>query len=266
VKNISIASFSSEKMNKPILILILLLVIPFRILIFLFFPSEPLWASTFQRVALYSLMCYFVCINRGQLRNFHLGKVSIWILLLSGVLLGIGSHSIISLLFWIPSLILLVFYIKGRFHFQPANQPIGWFAISAIAGILVHSVIYVITALFMPSSFSNSIPWPGLIPIVAVLISQIASVVVFEEVIFRGLLWGYLESKAWDTVVILFFQAVLFWVPHVIYYSSFPITFWVVAPIMGLLLGVIAWRSHSVTACIIMHAIYNTISLFYLKA
>lgn len=91
------------------------------------------------------------------------------------------------------------------------------------------------------------------------LIIQIAYVAIYEEAIFRGFLWGYLEKKKWDNKWILVFQGILFWLLHLYYLPNSPIVFWISVPLVGLILGLVAWRSRSITTTIIIHALYNTL-------
>jgi hypothetical protein len=83
-----------------------------------------------------------------------------------------------------------------------------------------------------------------------------------EEPLFRGFLWGYLRDLGWKEKWILIFQAFLFWTIHINYWNKFP--FIILLPFLGLLLGILAWRSRSIATSMAAHAGYNTLGFMEL--
>lgn len=77
---------------------------------------------------------------------------------------------------------------------------------------------------------------------------------VCEEVAFRGFVLSGFRSLARPAVAILL-SAAVFAGAHAIFQQS------VIALVTGLLLGLIAWRSQSLAACIVFHATHNMIAL-----
>lgn len=90
----------------------------------------------------------------------------------------------------------------------------------------------------------------------------VASGGILEEPIFRGFLWGFLKRSGWTDILILFFQAFLFMVSH-LNHIDHPITFWLVGPSLGVILGVLALRSKSILPPIVAHSLYNAYMLTY---
>ncbi len=91
---------------------------------------------------------------------------------------------------------------------------------------------------------------------------------VSEEPLFRGFLWGYLRKGGWSDGWICLFQAGLFMLGHIYYLNSLPISFWIIVPTGGLVLGWLAWRSRSIATSISAHATLNALgySIDYLIA
>jgi membrane protease YdiL (CAAX protease family) len=81
--------------------------------------------------------------------------------------------------------------------------------------------------------------------------------VLYEELLFRGLLWMYLEKLKLSDLKILFVQALLFWIVHLNQMSS--ASFWVLLPLLGLWLGFLVLRSKSLIPSISTHFVYNFI-------
>ncbi len=80
---------------------------------------------------------------------------------------------------------------------------------------------------------------------------------VVEEVVFRGLLWMSLRSLGWPDGPILGLQTILFWLVHAQYLFTDPVGFWVIVPLLSLALGIITWRTRSLTASTIAHICMN---------
>ena len=83
--------------------------------------------------------------------------------------------------------------------------------------------------------------------------------VVIEEVIFRGLLWMFLKFLSWTDPKIIILQAVLFWLSHTYYMFANPILFWIIIPIVSILLGIMVWRYKSITSSTIAHILFNSV-------
>jgi membrane protease YdiL (CAAX protease family) len=84
---------------------------------------------------------------------------------------------------------------------------------------------------------------------------------VFEEVIFRGALWVYLRSLGLSERTTFFVQAFLFWIAHPRFlFLGDWYSFWVAAPCIAILLGLLVWRSKSLTPSVLAHFLFNFIS------
>jgi membrane protease YdiL (CAAX protease family) len=93
------------------------------------------------------------------------------------------------------------------------------------------------------------------------LIIEEAPIVLFQEAIFRGILFMYLKDINLNDSKVLFVTTILFWVTHIHYWTEeTAIGFWIVIPAVGLLFGYVAMRSKSIAISSIVHALYNTFS------
>ena len=85
------------------------------------------------------------------------------------------------------------------------------------------------------------------------------SFVAVEEIVFRGMLWLFLKGLNWSELKIIIFQAILFWLSHAYSTTIDPTFFWIIAPIAGVFLGIIVWRSKSITPSTIAHVLINVL-------
>jgi membrane protease YdiL (CAAX protease family) len=210
---------------------------------------------------LYSLTILLLWLNRGNLEKINVDKYSLFLLFLGGFIWliyipgDLGALAIISL-----SFILWALYNKQfDFPYKVIKYPLEvWLLIFVSIGLVVAPVFYY--------RLENNLEFDIYFLLVAIAEAHLA-LVVFEEVLFRGVLWAFLESLGLSNKVIVFLQAFLFWVSHHKYMAlDNPYLFWFAVPLNALLLGVIVWRSKSLTPSIICHFLYNTATAFVLNA
>jgi membrane protease YdiL (CAAX protease family) len=85
--------------------------------------------------------------------------------------------------------------------------------------------------------------------------------VLYEEILFRGVLWMILRDRGYSETKILVVQAALFWLAHLNLISRS--SFWVILPLFSLWLGFLVLRSKSLTPSTWVHFIYNlSVNLF----
>ncbi len=99
-----------------------------------------------------------------------------------------------------------------------------------------------------------------LLPIWAILLALAAGPAVFEELFFRGMLFGALQRSfsAWKTIAI---SAVLFGVFHVVAGNVLAVERLLPSAFIGLFLGWLRYRSGSVWPSILAHLIHNGLLL-----
>jgi membrane protease YdiL (CAAX protease family) len=63
----------------------------------------------------------------------------------------------------------------------------------------------------------------------------------------------------WKECWIWLFQAALFMLGHIYYLGTYNYSFWIIAPLSGLILGLLAWRTRSIGTSMIAHGIVNAL-------
>jgi len=86
---------------------------------------------------------------------------------------------------------------------------------------------------------------------------QLSSAARSEEPLFRGFLWGYMKREGIKNIWICLVQVMLFWFGH-IYYIDTGVNFWIIHPLMALLLGMLVWKTKSITHTMMLHSCINT--------
>jgi membrane protease YdiL (CAAX protease family) len=70
----------------------------------------------------------------------------------------------------------------------------------------------------------------------------------------------------WKEIWICFVQAAIFMSAHLYFKDALPFEFWVVVPLAGLILSLLAWRSGSIDPGMLAHAAFNgSAYLIFLK-
>jgi membrane protease YdiL (CAAX protease family) len=82
---------------------------------------------------------------------------------------------------------------------------------------------------------------------------------VVEEVIFRGMLWMLLKDLGWPPIRIIVFQALLFWLAHSYLMFSAPLWFWALVPVASVCLGILVWKTSSITPSTLLHSAINSL-------
>jgi len=145
------------------------------------------------------------------------------------------------------SISILILFQKDRYKFGSAN-PIMSRIILIILGGFFLGLWYISRTLSLANiesslhSFLIGIPF-----------------IVIEEITFRGLLWMFLSRLQLQELKILIIQATLFWFFHINYMFAYPTLFWVIIPVSSILLGIIVWRSKSITPSTIAHILTNVL-------
>jgi membrane protease YdiL (CAAX protease family) len=264
-KNIVVVSTSSN--TKINLILILSLYFLRLGMGFVYLSGTQFWIIPFYDILTYFLSALFIWLNRENLGKYHFDALAITIFLVFRSLLWITFDQFSHQWFTIPlncliALTLLIGLVKsGNYKFSNI-KPINllWFALGAIIGIIIGWFL---------SSFIYSLNGSGGYQIInsftLSFISMLGTDSITEEPLFRGFLWGHLRDLGWNERRILFFQAFLFWTVHFYYWNRFP--FFLIIPLLGILLGFLARRSKSIATSMAAHAGFNTLGLigFLLK-
>ena len=197
----------------------------------------------------YGLISLVIWLNRNDLQGLNLDKYFIIGFIIIGCLYSLMIPLASGIFLGIVTLINVWALSSNKFCFESAPTHNK----QAIIFILIMQ-----TPLFLKLwLLGNSITWPNDRTVYEAIFRVNPPFVVFEEVVFRSLLWAFLARANLKGYQIILIQAILFWLSHLKYYTSDPASFWVWIPFISIILGVIVWRSKSITPSIIGHYLYN---------
>lgn len=233
-------------------------------------PS-PLWLEEVFEAGTFLLTAILIWVERERLGDFHIPPLALALILVFKPLVPVfewlmglrGSPTSfpqpLSFMYLAIVLGLLAALRRAGWKWQPVAKPewkwLGW-GLAAGLGLLA--------LLSFPTAFSiRTLGGSFEVPLAAWLTSflripqQLGYAAITEEPLFRGFLWGALRKSGWKDGAILVFQALLFMLGHAYYIQQVPLSFWVVVPVGGLVLGWLAWRSRSIASSMAAHAMLN---------
>jgi membrane protease YdiL (CAAX protease family) len=254
-----------------VLILLLLLRIPFVISIIYLLPIDDQSGATIYELGTYLLIAFLIWWERNRLADFHIDTSTLVLIILfrplQTLILGFwGVDTPLAFprpfgsVLWIISIgLFLSLWYSGFKTSRLTSSTLGWLGIGLFAGVLV-SVLDNLEPI--QSAFANANTHPVLLTSIFTtsglnLVYHLGFAPINEEPLFRGFLWGCLLQIKWKEGWILLAQAALFTAAHVYFVNQYPFRFWVFIPFMGLLLGFLAMRSHSIAPGILAHGMIN---------
>lgn len=208
----------------------------------------------------YSAILTMTLLERNYLHEFHIDNKSLWLFVFSCFIrrrLGIPYEIYYLLPIMLCGIIGALHAIFHRTHLPKTNPK------SMFGGIIVGLVVVFISALF---EFTQSQQWLDSIYtsnltlyFIRELVFQLSFVVLIEEFIFRGFLFGYLEKLGLQSQAASVGQAILFWMLHYTRIGS-PITFFISIPLLTLATSFVAKRYKQIFPSIIVHVTVNTLT------
>jgi membrane protease YdiL (CAAX protease family) len=255
---------NAQKKRASSILLFLLLFARIILINLIRFRSQdiPYWVNVTYELMAYLLIYLFIRVNQNDLASFHLDKLSIIFTILFSSILRIEINNypylwIAAIGFWIISLYLLVILVRKwsilpmvKLNWIIISIPIG-FALPLIFNFFINLKIDIISEFGTLGRF--------LYYSLFVAINQLGHAPIQEEILFRGLLWGHLLHLGWDNKKIWLIQAFLFLLAH-LFYIRLGISYWLYTGIIGIVLGLFAWRTQSILPSAIAHTIDNGIS------
>lgn len=221
------------------------------------------WEFVGLFLAYYVIVAALIWNNRNNLISYHMDKIAIYLFLLFGTFFRVREFDSYISLFLEMTIILFVaiFWFMltiSKIKLRPIKGINMWNGIAILLGVGVAVLKLLIDQKTNVLSFQNSTFIVYAVTFLLNLVSAVGTAGIIEEPIYRGFLWGTLRNLKWQENRILVFQGILFWISHLSYLNK-PIAFWVVLPIVSLLLGFLVKKSRSIIPSIIFHAIYNAV-------
>jgi membrane protease YdiL (CAAX protease family) len=252
------ASEGGHSANRRISYIILFILIGWRLgdaaLIGLLFGSNaPDWILSVYSSATYALSVIVLWLNRNRLQELNIDANFIKIYILSGLLL-IFLYLPVSygVVVGIATALLLWSLITGKLSLgspPAANFQIIMLMLLALIPALPAYVVIVVSARSVDLSAQA---------VFSALYYANLPIIVFEEFLFRGLLWKFLRDLRLSDATIVIVQALLFWAAHYqMLESDRTFSFWVTTPFVSLILGIIVLRTRSLTLSTLSHYLVN---------
>ncbi len=191
-----------------------------------------------------------IIVNRSDLQSLNIDQAFLMIF-------GAGSLTYWTYYRW-PSgwiallipFVLYILYKKREFKFVKMEPAAGRITMIVVFAFLLGLLLK------YDSLTIEKILWVGH------LVATEVPLILIEEVIFRALLWEFLINLNWSAPKIVGLQALLFWLSHS-YYITDSFSFWITVPIASIILGIIAWRSKSITVSLFAHMFFNYLFTLY---
>ena len=155
----------------------------------------------------------------------------------------------------------LVWWFRREYDFGKIRQPVFVIAVGVAIFVLWVSPqmffgVAPRTEGFNPNVFANqpSLYWST----IALRFLRLAIVVPFvEEIFWRGFLLRYLIDEKFYTIPFGKFSSLSFWSVSAVFALSHSMPDWAAAFITGMVYNAVAYRTKSLTSCILVHAVTN---------
>jgi hypothetical protein len=228
-------------------------------------PAVPEWVLPTYEVGTYALVAVFIWFERERLAAYHIDRLALAILVVGKPieLLMCRLHIPFTwpeqsklYLLNLPVAIGLTIVLVGTGLRVPKVRARDW--LWAVVGIVAGGMFGAFIGHVVRAQVGHS-GSQMLTRNIAIFLplQQMIHAGLPEEPVFRGILWGLLRRAGVKEVRIWLFQGMLFWVAHLYYLDKFPLSFWVVVPLSGLLFGLLAWGSRSITTSMFAHGMVN---------
>lgn len=234
------------------ILVLFILRVPMLGFLSLFFTRTENLYSIFV-IGTYAFTAVFIWIERERLEDYHMDKISIFIFTI-GPLWFMWNN----LLLRVPMMIIGISLLTGLFLTKTklkkiTIQNMKWLLI----GLLIGALTAIITSYFLSKQVTNSGTKASVTLLIKLFLTQLTNAAIYEEPFFRGCLWGFLKKIKCNEVVIYFIQAGLFWLGHIYYFCKEPYSFFIGVPLSALVLGLLAWRSRSISTSMVAHGMIN---------
>jgi membrane protease YdiL (CAAX protease family) len=236
------------------------------------------WENVVCQIGTYLLTAIFLLWECKNLKDFHVDALALWLIVLFKPVMTLilnfwgitdpfnpfNFPNIPSLLIWIIAIGLAIALWTQRKNLPKFEwKSLGWFGIGILIGI-GSAILLAIPTAFQVDRVSPATFWSFInMGLLTAFCYQIGYAAILEEPFFRGFLWGMLRKAGWKEVWIWLFQAALFMLGHIFYLGRANgfLSFFIVIPACGLILGLIAWKSRRISASMAAHATINDLTV-----
>ncbi len=208
-----------------------------------FFPAEVIYIC-----ASYGLISVIVWLNRMDLQSLNIDSKFIILFVAVGYLYSLILPVEPGVFLALAATVILWLLSSNKLQFEYVSSHFRQTALFILI-ILTPQFIRLII-------LRTSLALPDTKTIIEAVYTASFTYVIFEEVVYRGLLWMFLSRTGLKGYQIIVTQAIFFWLSHLYYFSN-PVGFWVILPFVSIMLGIIVLRSKKILPSIIGHFLYN---------
>ncbi len=205
------------------------------------------WLNGIYMTGAVVLIAIVILINQDHLLDLNIDKLFVFIFLYSGLAIFLEYFWGFGCLSGIATILFIIYALSNKnLKFNNPN-PTVWMISFIVVGVFIISII----------AISNFLNTQKIEQNIYLFFLETIPSSVYEEVIYRGMLWMFLKNLKWTEIKIFFATACLFWISHLNYILSNPFNFWVFIPLVRLLLGYMVVRSRSITPSTVAHVLIN---------
>jgi len=217
----------------------------------------------------YLCVIFLLWSENDRLEEYNLDRLSITTLIIFAFLrynlTFVGEIYYKIVVFTLGLVIALLFIFN--FHKIPRTKPV-WIMIGILSCLLVIPFAYInaYNPAMKPVALSlKKYFWQG---VGLSTLYGLSFVSIYEEIIFRGILFGWLRKLKWADKTIIFVQAFLFWLLHFWQASAKPFDYFILLPLFILATSLLLYYSKQVFSSILLHtavdSLVDLITRFYL--
>lgn len=236
------------------------------------FFAKPIWLEPVYQIGTYLLTACLIWWERDRLADFNIDKLALVIIILAKPIQSLVSiplgftespltfPNLPSFAFWIISLgLFLALWVSHAALPKLSRVSFKWFVVGILVGFIALLVLaYPMSFQFDKSQLFSKAKILDLFSLAPLsFFYQLGYAAVSEEPLFRSFLWGYLHKVGWKTVWIWLFQAGLFMLSHIYGIIRAPLYFWLLVPVLALVMGRLVWRTKTISSSLAAHATTN---------
>lgn len=214
----------------------------------------------------YWLTLLLIWVERDRLGQYHIGPAAVALLALNPVVEQVVYRIVkattdvplilpVRWLELVPGLILLIaLAVRGLPRPVEGRRVWLWSAAALPLSVIAAALLGLADRYQTTQAVSQVV---SLTAIAMDFTMQFTRAATYEEPLFRGILWGALRQRQWSDLHVWLLQVGLFTIGHLYYFRRFPISFWLIVPVMGMVCGLLAWRSRSIIPGMVAHGVMN---------
>ena len=221
----------------------------------------PKWLGLSMHFFSFFIIILLIFNSRNNLSFYNIDQSAIVILFLFSIVFRIRKFDSLfafffEVVFLFATTVVLVIFLNKSITLNKNKIISKWFLLSIISGVLFSILMISIENGTDFDTILNSNSFQSVYSIFYYIFYGIGVTGIFEEPIYRGFLWGTLKKSGMSDWISLIIQASLFWISHLnMIHSTF--SFFIIAPIFSLILGLLMYKSKSIIPPLLFHCIYN---------